>query len=644
MFTVNIDAGGTMTDALILGDGKTLMFKVDSTPHDLTVALMNLLNDAAESLGYTGVAAFLSDVAVIRWSSTVTSNALAEQRGPKVGLLVDVGEEEKLYGEGRSPALDSILDPNNVVSIAQDDDQEQTLISSIRGLLEAGVRRVCVSFAGAFADPEAEKRIRQLVQKQYPDHYMGAVPVLLGHEMAQTPDDMTRTHSALINAYVHPALATSLFKAEDRLKYEHEWSGNLLVGHTNGGMARIGKTKAIDTIESGPIFGTYAGAYFARQYEVDTVLCLDVGGTTAKCSVARDGKPAHQQGGNLFGIPLATSMQLLRSTAMGGGSVVRPEPDAVTNVRIGPESMGCSPGPACYGLGGEQATVTDCFVVLGYIDPIGFQSGRRELDVGRAREAVERHLAKPLKVSVEKAALLARDCAAEMVSGLVDRTAVEAGIDAIDSQMYAYGGNGPLFATFVADILGISRVNVSFSLAPIFSAFGTAISDITHVYEHAIQTDQQDSGTAIEEILDLLRSKAHRDLEAEGYDVNMAEYHAELEIDGAETIPLGPDVELTGISSVLLRLRAEYGLGSYEPARLTKGNTSCEHAVSDYRNVWFTEDATEVPIVDFTKLQASNTVRGPAIVSGESLTCLIAAGWTMTVDEYGMGVLSRIDA
>ena len=644
MYTVNIDAGGTMTDGLLLGNGETLTIKVDSTPHDLTVAMMDLLHKAGRALDYDDVSAFLSDVNVIRWSSTVTSNALAEQRGPKVGLLVDAGAEANLYGDGRSPALDTIIKPGNVIGITASKDEDASVLTHVRTLLEAGVRRVCVSFAGSFTQPEHENRIKQLIQRQYPDHYMGAVPVLLGHEMAQTPDDMTRTHSALINAYVHPALASSLFKAEDRLKYEFGWKGTLLVGHTNGGMARIGKTKALDTIESGPIFGTYAGAWFARAYGLQTMLCLDVGGTTAKCSLVRDGKPAQQKSGELFGIPLATPMQLLRSIALGGGSIVKPDAQDTSRVRVGPESMGASPGPACYGLGGNEATVTDCFVVLGYIDPNGFQGGQRQLDVERAREAIARQVAGPLGISVEEAALLARDFTAAMVSDLIKKTAAQANANVEELQMFAYGGNGPMFATFVADMLNLKRVYVSFSLGPIFSAFGTAISNIAHVYEHGIQNNAADAATATRQTLQQMRARACRDLEAEGFQIDTAEFHAELEADGADAIPLLEDTDLSGISSGILRLRAESKLSIYEAVPLAQGDAAAEHAVLEHRQVCFDKQASKTPVYDFTRLKANNVVTGPAVVSGNNLTCLVAAGWLLTVDGHGNGILSRSDA
>ncbi len=406
-------------------------------------------------------------------------------------------------------------------------------------------------------------------------------------------------------------------------------------------MARIGKTKAVDTIESGPIFGTYAGAYFAREYGFDNMLCLDVGGTTAKCSLVREGKPVQQKNGELFGIPLATPMQLLRSIAIGGGSIVKSDPEASMRVQVGPGSMGASPGPACYALGGNEATVTDCFVTLAYIDPEGFQGGQRKLDAERAREAMTRHVAEPLGLSVEKAALLARDCTAVLIGTLIKKTAAEAKLDLEALQMFAYGGNGPLLATLVADILNIRRVHISFSLGPIFSAFGTAISDVAHVYEHRIVANDSNTAAAFGEILDSLRARACRDLEAEGFQVDEATFHAEVEPEEGEPVPVQSGSDLSDISSGILRLRAESKLSSYEPLLLEQGEANADHAVMDHRQVFFDETASRVPIYDYTKLRANNVVIGPAIVSGDNLTCMVTEGWQMRVDEYGNGLLSH---
>jgi N-methylhydantoinase A/oxoprolinase/acetone carboxylase beta subunit len=269
MFTVDIDTGGTMTDALV-SDGKALQsFKVDTTPHDYTVSFRECLSEAARHYGFPTVSKFLDEVKLIRWSSTITSNVLGERRGAKVGLLVSKGHEQGLYGEGTSPVVDELVAEENVIGLPPQL-TAQDVLSAVKRLLEDGVRRICVSIQGTFPDSQAETEIKRIIERQYPDHYLGAVPVVLGSEMAQTPHDTTRTHYSLINSYVHSQLAASLFNAEDILKYEERWDGPLLIGHTNGGVARIGKTKAVDTIESGPIFGTFGGDLFragVRQQE-----------------------------------------------------------------------------------------------------------------------------------------------------------------------------------------------------------------------------------------------------------------------------------------------------------------------------------------------------------------------------------------
>ena len=419
MYTVDIDTGGTMTDGLVW-DGTTMVtVKVDTTPHDLTVSFRELLGEASRQLGFGGdLRAFLDEVSLIRWTSTITSNTLGERKGAKLGLLVRPGSERSLYGDGPSPAVGTLVAERNVVGVDADADG-QGVLDAVRKLLEDGARRICVSL-DSFPEAEQEQAVKRIVESQYRDHYLGSVPVLLASDMAQVDDGQTRTHCALINAYVHSQLATSLFKAEDMLRYDEGWTGALLVGHTNGGVARVGKTKAVDTIESGPVFGTHAAAWYARAYGLDRVVCLDVGGTTAKASVVEAGQPRYTRDGNVFGIPVSIPLAMLRSTALGGGSIVRP--DGVGGVRLGPESMGAAPGPACYGLGGDEATLTDAFLVLGYLDPAGFLDGRRRLDADQARAALERRIAGPLGISVDDAARRIADAAVGTVAELVGST------------------------------------------------------------------------------------------------------------------------------------------------------------------------------------------------------------------------------
>lgn len=284
---MDIDIGGTMTDGLF-SDGNTLVpVKVETTPHDFTVCFFDCLREGAKNCGYDDLAQFLSQVKVIRWSSTIATNVLAEGKGPKLGLLISEGHASDLYGSLTSPAVPKVIQPEHIVPVSDSLSEEEILLK-VRGLLEKGVRRICISLKGAYEDPRAEQRIKSLIEEQFPDHYLGAVPVLLGSDILHHPDDQTRTHLALINSYVHTPLAVSLFKAEDDLMHQYGYRKPVYIGHVNGGVARVAKTKGVDTTESGPVFGLQAAAYFAKQYALDKVITLDVGGTTTKLGLILD--------------------------------------------------------------------------------------------------------------------------------------------------------------------------------------------------------------------------------------------------------------------------------------------------------------------------------------------------------------------
>lgn len=640
MYTVDIDTGGTMTDGLVAGGSQLLAIKVDTTPHDFTVSFRQVLVEAARALGHgDDLSGFLDQVSFIRWSSTITSNALGEGKGAKVGLLVRAGHEQDLYGSGRSPAVGTLVAEHNVIGLPENPDAGDVL-AAVKRLFEDGVRRICLSLDGAFPDNSPERAVAAVIEGQYPDHYLGAVPVLIGSEMAQVDDEATRTHCSLINAYTHTRLASSLFQAEDMLKYDQGWDGPLLVGHINGGVARVGKTKALDTIESGPVFGTHASAYLARRYGLDDVVCLDVGGTTAKASLVRGGEPTFTRDGDIFDIPVRAPLPLLRSAVLGGGSVARPAGKGVT---LGPDSMGAAPGPACYGLGGDQATVTDAFLLLGYLDPGRFLGGRRALEVARAEEVLTKRVAEPLGVSVEEAARLVADTAVGIVADLVSSTLAKGGLDPADVTLFAFGGNGSLFAAPVAERLGITTARV-FGLGPVLAAFGSSVSDVVHVYERSIVAAAGDDvGRTAEDLI----ATARRDLEAEGFDASAATLDVELDLasNGASARTVRGDSVDGALAQAkdghvdVVRVRARFAVGAYEPVGQPPGDSDPPTPLAN-RALDVGSEKTEAPVYDWDALAGRGEIAGPALVVGETMTCLVPPGWSLTVDEFANGTLS----
>ena len=659
MWTVDIDVGGTLTDGIFTNGKDIVSVKVDSTPHDLTVCLFDCLLQAAEKLGFAGVTEFLEHVELIRWSTTITSNVVAEMHGPRIGLLVSKGHEKNLYGNEPSVVLNRLLSEQDVIGI-DNSANDTEVMNAARALLERGVRRICVSLKGSAHSHEREMVIKKTVDEQYPDHFLGSVPVLAGSDISKAADDQTRTYCAIINAYTHGALASTLFKAEDELREVHRYPGAFLVSHVNGGVAGIGKTKAIDTIESGPILGVHGSGFLAKAYGLNDVVALDVGGTTAKVGVLRNGQPIYRKPSDFFGIPVGISLPYLRSIALGGGSVVKP---AGEGVQLGPESMGSYPGPACYGLGGDRATLTDAFVTAGLIDPNYFLGGTKPLDAELARNIIENEVAKPLSISADEACAMIIDQAFQMVADLIKDTTRDLKQDFSKHTLFAYGGNGGLFACGVAEKCGIENVQL-FWLGPVFSAFGSSVSDISHVYERAVPDPHVNdvSVTQLGRVFEQMRAESVQDLLGEGIREKDVNYTLELEVSGASqrsvAVPvressfdstkelqaaiakaLGADSGKNGFRLELMRLRASKPMT--KPQLIAESPSDGAADVAGTRKIAWGSHSGEANLYKWESLQPGNSVTGPAVLEGVNTTYLVPEGWTLVMDRFRNASLTR---
>ena len=669
MWTVDIDVGGTLTDGLFTSGDDFVCVKVDTTPHDLTVCLFDCLNQAAEKIGFLDAVAFLENVDLIRWSTTITSNVLAELRGPRIGLLVTKGHEQNLYGkDDRSAILGRLVNDRDIIGIngsAQDTD----IKNAARSLLERGVRRICISLNNSHRNPEREMAFKRIIDQQYPDHFLGSVPVLAGSDISKSADDRTRTYCAAINAYTHGALAATLFKAEDALRETSKYSGTFLVSHINGGFAGIAKTKAIDTIESGPVLGILGSAHLAKLYGLNDVIAMDIGGTTAKISVLSGGEPIYRKPSDLFGNSLELALPYLRSMALGGGSVVKPlDGPKGAEVRLGPESMGSFPGPACYGLGGDQATLTDSFVTAGLINPDYFLGGRKPIDRDLARKTIESLVAQPLRLAAEAACKMIIERAFKSVAHLIASAQKELQLNLSRHTLFAYGGNGGLFAAGVAEKAGLETVLV-FSLGPLFSAFGSSVSDICHVYERSIpEPDISEAGVGrLRQFVDEIKAECVKDLLGEGIRPDDLTYAIEFEVAGSA----GPSVTVACPETALgsaSELKAALSTALAARGKARTGNTSLEmlrvrvkkamrkarlvdrafqgadasHARIGTRTISWGSRASEAQVYRWESLHPGNRVAGCAVLEGVNTTYFIPDGWAMTIDQYSNGKMARV--
>jgi N-methylhydantoinase A/oxoprolinase/acetone carboxylase beta subunit len=668
VWTVDIDVGGTLTDALFTEADEIFCVKVDTTPHDLTVCLFDCLSQAAAKLNFPDTKEFLEHVELIRWSTTITSNVLAESRGPRIGLLVSEGHQLDLYGpEPRSGVLNRLISEHDVIGLSPSAD-ELEIMNAARKLLESGVRRICVSLKDSHRDPRREISIKRIIDQQYPDHFLGSVPVLAGSDISKSAEDRTRTYSALINTYTHGALAATLFKAEDELRETAGYTGTFLVSHINGGVAGIAKTKAIDTIESGPILGIHASAYLAKAYGFNDVIAMDIGGTTAKVSVLRNGEPIYRKPSDFFGIPVGISLPDLHSVALGGGSIVKPVAHSTKpDVLLGPESMGSYPGPACYGLGGDQPTLTDAFVTAGLINPEYFLGGTKAIDLDLARKTIADSVARPLNVSLEEACRIIISRAFESVAVMILKAKKSLREDLASSILFAYGGNGSLFACGVAEKAGLHRVQL-FSLGSVFSAFGSSVSDISHLYEGSLAgVALNEAGvTRIRQMLEEMKAEGMKDLLGEGIRPDSITYACELDAsrNGHNSIAVhcsesslrnekdlraalakglaysvgAPDAP---ISLELLRVSVKKQMPKPHLIERNLQSPDSSHALKGTRKVTWGSRTGEAQIYNWEALQPGNQIKGCAILEDVNTTYFVPENWQITMDRFRNAALTR---
>ena len=624
--TVNVDTGGTFTDGYFTQDGRAVRVKVDTTPHDFTECFRDCLSEGARELGYGSLKSMLLETQAMRFSSTIGTNSIIQGSGPRIGLLVSPGAAESLYGSGRSDLYTLFLRPDLVVEL-EDDADEMAVRRSVSRLLTDGARILVVSLDDSPGLDTREQRIEQIIRKDYPRHYLGAVPCLLSSEVTQRASASVRTSTTVINAYLHGDMVKTLYRADEDVR-EDGYPHPLLIAHASGGVARVAKTRAIETYNSGPVGGVYAVRRMAERYGLENVLGLDIGGTSTDVSLLVNRRIDIDAEPEINGIRVSVPMVRTEALGSGGGSIARLADGTLT---VGPESAGASPGPACYGLGGTLPTATDAEVVLGTVDPDWFLGGRKKLDAQRSRNAL---------ASLDSAAT-AEDLAWRVHQQLVQQVAIEvqqrihaAGLEGSDVDMFAFGGAAGLFAADIAQAVGLRRVR-SFDYSAVFSAFGISGMDIAHLYE--IMT-----GPEVARSLEALIERARLDIAGEGFDSDSVRF--EVEIDG----PAGRMVyEYQHGGRVLAdladpearaRLRAVASTATADiPVRHSNEQTGAIAIRPLYRG-----GATmQAAVVPRDSMAEGELIGGPAVIESIDTVVVVPPDWQAIIDKFSTVVVSR---
>jgi N-methylhydantoinase A len=628
---INIDNGGTLTDICVIDGARVYRTKTITTPYDLSKCLLDGLRKvSAQIYGDEDIQALLLSTEYIRYSTTQGTNALVERKGPRLGLILggalgvdavrkaeDGGLFDAIVGE-RVAVLDAKL---------EGEAREAAVTRAVTQLASSGANRIVVACGGVERNA-LENDLKRTLLRKFPQHLLGAVPILYSHEVVEDGEDVRRAWTALLNAFLHPAMERFLYSAERKLR-EFKTRNPLLIFRNDGYSARVAKTIAIKTYSSGPRGGAEGARALAAHYGFKHLLSMDVGGTTTDVLEVRDGEVRVDARGQVEGVTTSFPLSAVVSVGVGGSSVIKVESG---KVKVGPESVGGAPGPACFGLGGTLATITDAVLVQGLLDPATYFGGQLKIDTARARAAIEEHVAKPLGLDVDAAATAMVDA---WVAKIAKALKAQAQVGA-DTVLAAFGGAGPLLASRVAEAAGIRSIIVP-ALAPVFSAFGIGFSDVGHEYELPLAKADAASFAAVR---DQLLERARRGMFAEGAELDDCALQFTLKVGGEEDRVLGAEpawpADVPGKARVVLSLLAVKPI-THTQLKGSFGKTRAVAKAAGTRSV----GAKVLPLYRPAELSGGASGEGPAVIEDDFFTALLDGGWRFEINEAGDLLLQR---
>lgn len=707
MRRVSVDIGGTFTDCFLVFDGQYVEAKALTTHHNLGTGFMEALEKASAALGLD-IPTVLSQVDAVRYATTLGTNALIERQGPQIGLFTTAGYESSVlisrgrgYGEGLSneeqvdlPAArrpESLVPPEMIVGIRERIDykgepllavDEGDVREQLRGLVDRGAQAFVVALVNSVLNPAHEREIERILLDEYPSHLLGAMPVVLSHRVAERKSEYARTMSAILDAYLHDQMYHGLSSLEVALR-ENGYRRPMLVVHNSGGMAQLNSTHALQTVHSGPVAGLGATEHLSEEFDESNVIATDMGGTSFDIGlVTQSGVKFYDFNPVIERWLVSIPMTYLHTLGAGGGSIARYDRlwDAI---EVGPRSAGSDPGPACYGRGGEHATVTDANLVLGYLDADNYAGGTIKLNRRRAERSIRDQICRHTGMDIVEAALaIRRKVDANMAAAIFKEVAVK-GYDPRKFALLAYGGGGPLHVCGYASKIGIPRILIP-PHSSVFSALGAGNMNQLHIHERSVYMNLYDSVhrhllsdfTEFNDTVEALAAAGREDLVRQGMDAADVKTRVELDMrygnQLAQTAVVSPHQELHSIESVLELIElfsdqyaARFGKGSQAPEagirinvirvlayvdheRIPLPKSEAEHAAAGAprteRECHFEGSGAPVatPVFDLEALAEGARIAGPALVESPRTTYLVEPGWILTLGREGAAQLEQL--
>jgi N-methylhydantoinase A len=708
---VNIDIGGTFTDFFVSqDDGTTHLTKSPTTHYDLSVGFLKGIKELARMKGQN-MTQFLNDTDSVRYSTTIGTNALIERTGPKLGMITTAGFEDTIFlGRGRSWAdgmsprenkdmariqkPQSLISRDMIVGVRERVDSfgnvvaplnKEEILEKLQILVDRGAMGFVVCLLWSFMNPDHERMIKQVIEEEYPEDFLGSMPVTLSSDVSPKSGEYTRFITTTVNAYIHGVMADELNKLGVELR-DGGYKKPLVLVHNTGGMKKVSRTRAVLTHNAGPVAGLHGALTIGREYKADNIIFTDMGGTSFDIGVITGGRLKTYD----F-IPVIDRWRTnipaieVKSIGAGGGSIAWVNELMNNGLEVGPQSAGSMPGPACYDQGGTKPTVTDADMVLGYLNPDNYLGGKMLLDPDLSYQAIKKHIADPLGIDTIEAAVRIRQIVdAKMGQEVFNEVALK-GHDPRGFILFACGGAGATHVCGFAPYLQVDRVIVPAN-SPIFGAYGASTVNCQQVWERSrsmkifqwnTQSYSQDFDS-FNDLVNTLRDNAIKDLTLEGFEKDQIKLRLELDM------RFGMQYNLTRIVSPYINIKSDQDFKDicdkfteqyaeiYTPeATFPMGgiNVECffltayvettsqkipqfelgsekpsDTALISTRPAYWRShsDFEDTPVFAFSKLEVGNKIIGPALIEAEDTTYVIEPDWQFSLDGFHNTILNRI--
>lgn len=698
MIRVGVDVGGTFTDIVLErtrvgsegGEQEVIVTKVPSTPQDQSEGVVAGVLQICSQADIDPAA-----IDVLFHGTTVATNMVIERKGAEVGMMTTRGFRDIMHmarhkrphnfslqfdvpwqskplvkRRNRIPITERLSPPTGEIEIPMSEDEVRAAAELFK---KRSLESVFVGFLFAFLNDEHEKRAVEIIKEIMPDAFVCA-----SSDVVNVIREYERFSSTAMNAYIGPKTALYLRRLESRLN-ENGVTATVRIMQSNGGISTVDQsaTRPIGLLLSGPAGGVIGGRWTGGHCNTGNVITIDIGGTSADISVIQNGelRTKNPRDTEVAGLPVLAPMIDIDAIGAGGGSIAYVDTGGA--FRVGPRSAGAVPGPACYGRGGSEPTVTDAQVVLGRLDPKRFLGGDLSIDRELAEKAIKDHIADPLGLSITDAALGILKIINNNMALAINANSVAKGIDPRGFTLMGFGGAGPLHSVALADMIQARDV-ISPVQPGITAAMGLLVTDLQYEYTRSVlQTLDNADSTAIETINAIakeLTQEANAQLEADGIAPSARKFKKIMECrylgQGFELRADMPDGELTQdnkkiiidsffdvhkeayghafrdqiTEGVTLRVVASANVDQLTLPRLLHGGRDNPSGALMYTLDTIFDDGVPKPTprYDRTKLLYHDSIEGPAIVTQHNSTTIVPPGYIATVLEFGDMRIARV--